>query len=82
MLITETLLSNFVASILVLIVSYASTGFINYFMQGIEMYVSIRYDLGSILVFVGFVYVLLLFTLIIPIIKLKKMNIVDEIKYE
>ena len=82
MLITETLLSNFVASILVLIVSYASTGFINYFMQGIEMYVSIRYDLGSILVFVGFVYVLLLFTLIIPIIKLRKMNIVNEIKYE
>lgn len=82
MLITETLLSNFVASILVLVVSYASTGFINYFMQGIEMYISIRYDLGSILVFVGFVYVLLLFTLIIPIIKLRKMNIVDEIKYE
>ena len=82
MLIVETLLSNLISIIFVLIVSFASVVFINYFMQGIEMYVNIKYDLVSVLKFVGIVYVLLLFTLIIPVRKLKKMNIVNEIKYE
>lgn len=82
MLIVETLLSNLISIIFVLIVSFASVVFINYFMQGIEMYVNIKYDLKSVLKFVGIVYVLLLFTLIIPVRKLKKMNIVNEIKYE
>lgn len=82
MLLTETIIANLVASILVLIVSYASVIFINYFMQGIDLYITIKYDLITVLKFVGIVYVILLFTLIIPIRKLKKMNIVNEIKYE
>ena len=82
MLLTETLLANFVASTLVIIVSYASVIFINYFMQGIDMYITISYNLMTILKFVGIIYVILIFTLIIPIMKLRKMNIVNEIKYE
>ena len=82
MLFTETIIANFVASIFVLITSYAATGFINYFMQGIDMYITIYYDLITVLKFVGIIYIVLLFTLIIPINKLRKMNIVNEIKYE
>jgi ABC-type antimicrobial peptide transport system permease subunit len=82
MLFAETIIANLVASFFVLIVSYASVIFINYFMQGIDMYIVIKYDLLTVLKFVGIVYVILIFTLIIPIRKLKKMNIVNEIKYE
>lgn len=82
MLFTETIIANFVASIFVLITSYAATEFINYFMQGIDMYITIYYDLITVLKFVGIIYIVLLFTLIIPINKLRKMNIVNEIKYE
>lgn len=82
MLFTETILSNLVASIFVIIVSFVSVIFIDYFMQGIDMYVEIKYNLSSVLKFVGIVYVILLFTLIIPMKKLRKMNIVNEIKYE
>jgi ABC-type lipoprotein release transport system permease subunit len=82
MLFTETIIANLVASILVLITSYAATGFIDFFMQGIDMYMTISYDLITVLKFVGIIYVVLLFTLIIPVNKLRKMNIVNEIKYE
>ena len=82
MLFTETVIANLVASIFVLITSYAATGFINYFMQGIDMYMTISYDLITVLKFVGIIYIVLLFTLIIPVNKLRKMNIVNEIKYE
>lgn len=82
MLFIETVLANFIASIFVLITSYASIIFINYFMQGIDMYITVSYNFVSVLKFVGIVYIILLFTLIIPIRKLKKMNIVNEIKYE
>lgn len=82
MLLSETVIANLVASVLVLIVSYASVIFINYFMQGIDMYIVIKYELLTVIKFVGTVYIILLFTLIIPIRKLKKMNIVNEIKYE
>ena len=82
MLITETILANLVSSVLVIIVTYISTGYIDYFMQGIDMYVDIKFDLVSILKFVGIIDVILMLTLGIPIKRLKKMNIVSEIKYE
>ena len=82
MLFTETLLANLLSSILVIIVSYGSVIFINYFMQGIDMYITINYNLITILRFVGIIYIILIFTLIIPASKLRKMNIVNEIKYE
>jgi len=82
MLFTETILANAAASIFVIVTSYASIGFINYFMQGIDMYITVYYDFITVLKFIGIIYILLLFTLIIPINKLRKMNIVNEIKYE
>lgn len=82
MLFTETILANIVASIFVFITSYASVGFINYFMQGLEMYITVPFNFMVVFKFVGFVYIILLFTLIIPAVKLNKMKIVNEIKYE
>lgn len=82
MLLTETVLANLIASILVIIVSYISVNIIDNFMQGIDMYINVRYNIQSVLTFIGIVYVILLFTLIIPIRKLKKLKIVNEIKYE
>ena len=82
MLFTETILANTVASIFVFITAYASVGFINYFMQGLEMYITVPFNFMVVFEFVGIVYIILLFTLIIPAIKLNKMKIVNEIKYE
>jgi len=82
MLIAETVLANLVASVLVILVTYISTGYIDNFMQGIDMYIDIKFDLVSILKFVGIIDAILMLTLVIPIKRLKKMNIVNEIKYE
>ena len=82
MLFIETVVSNLVASIFVIIVAYVSTIYINYFMQGIDMYVDVQFNISIVLKFIGIIYVILLLTLIIPIRKLRKMNIVNEIKYE
>ncbi len=82
MLLTETILANLIASFLVVIVSYISVDMIDKFMQGIDMYINVKYNLQSVLTFIGIIYVILLLTLIIPMKKLKKMKIVNEIKYE
>ena len=52
------------------------------FMQGLSLYVDMIFDWSVILKFVGIVFIVLLFTLRIPSKRLKKMNIIDEIKYE
>ena len=82
MLFVETVISNLIASIFVIMVAYVSTIYINYFMQGIDMYVNVEFNISIVLKFIGIIYVILLLTLIIPIRKIRKMNIVNEIKYE
>ena len=47
-----------------------------------SLYVDVTYDWIFILKFVGIIYVVLMLTLIIPAKRIRKMNIVDEIKYE
>ena len=81
-LLTETILANLIAGGIILFGSYVSTMFIDYFMQGIDMYIPIKYDILIVLKFILIIFVVLLFTNIIPSRKLKRMNIVNEIKYE
>ena len=82
MLAFETILSNFISLFLATIVSFVTTIFVNNFMINIGLYLDIKYDLVTVLYFELIVYGLLLLTLFVPFRKLKKMNIVDEIKYE
>ena len=82
MLALETILSNFISLFLATIVSYITTVFINVFLINIGLYLNVTYDFMTVFKFELIVYALLLFTLFVPFRKLKKMNIVDEIKYE
>lgn len=82
MMIWETILSNLISCSLAVLVGVLSTGIIDKFMQGLSLYVYISFDLIATLKFVGIVYIILLLTLIIPSKRLRKMNIVNEIKYE
>ena len=82
MLALETILANFISLFLATIVSFVTTIFVNNFMINIGLYLDIKYDLMTVLKFELIVYALLLLTLLVPFRKLKKMNIVDEIKYE
>ena len=82
MLAFETILANFISLFLATIVSFVTTIFVNNFMINIGLYLDIKYDFMTVIKFELIVYVLLLLTLFVPFRKLKKMNIVDEIKYE
>lgn len=82
MMIFETILSNLISCSLAVLVGFLSTGIIDKFMQGLSLYVEISFNLIFTLKFIGIIYIILLLTLIIPIRRLRKMNIVNEIKYE
>lgn len=82
MLRVETILANAVACLVAIVVGFTITGIIETFMQGLSLYVDIIFDWSVAFKFVCIVFVILLLTLVIPIKRLKKMKIIDEIKYE
>ncbi len=82
MLFFETVLANLVACVIAIIVGFFATDMIDSFMKGLEMYVEVEYSLSSAFSFSGVIFVVLLLTLLSPMKKLKKMNIITEIKYE
>lgn len=82
MLKVEILVANAIACAIAIIVGYLATGMIDSFLQGMSLYMDIKYNWMFVFKFVGIVYVVLMITLIIPSRRIKKMNVVDEIKYE
>ena len=82
MLFFETLLANFIAAAIAIVTSILATDMIDNFMKGMAMYVQVEYSLKTALVFTGVIIAVLVFTLISPLRRLKKINIVNEIKYE
>jgi ABC-type antimicrobial peptide transport system permease subunit len=82
MLFFETVLTNIISGSLAITFGFILSKIIDSFMQGINMYVEMFYDWKTVFGFMGIVFIVLLFTLIIPMRKLRKMNVVNEIKYE
>lgn len=82
MLFFETVLTNIISGSLAITFGFILSKIIDSFMQGINMYIEMFYDWKTAFGFMGIVFVVLLFTLIIPMRKLRKMNVVNEIKYE
>ena len=78
----ETIVANIIALTLALIVTILTTSFINGFLENIGLFIDVKFDIWVVLRFSMIIYIILLFTLIFPFRRLKKMNIVDEIKYE
>ncbi len=82
MLFFETVLANIIACVIAIVISIMATDMIENFMEGMAMYVDVEYSISGAVSFVGVIFVVLLFTLLSPMKRLKKMNIVNEIKYE
>lgn len=82
MLITETILANLVACFVAICVGFITTGILETFLQGLALYVDVIFNWNLSFEFVGIIFVVLLITIVIPARRLKKMNIVNEIKYE
>ena len=82
MLFAETVLTNILSCFIAIIVSYFMTGILDSFMQSMSMYVEMIYDWQNILRFIIIIFTVLLLILVIPSRKIRKMNIVNEIKYE
>lgn len=82
MLALETIIANMIALILAVIVTILTTSFINRFLMNLGLFLNIRFEFFVVLRFVIIIYIILLFILIFPFRRLKKMNIVEEIKYE
>lgn len=82
MLIIENITSNLVACIAGFIVSIISVLLMSRVMNGIKMYIDLRFDYKIGIIIIGIVLIVLLITIIVPIKKFKKINIVESIKYE
>lgn len=82
MLFTETLLVNIISCLIGLVISFLLTDIIDSFLQGMSLYLEMVFDLENALKFIFIIIIVLLFTLIVPLRRLRKMNIVNEIKYE
>jgi len=82
MLRIETILSNAISCLIAVGVGFVATGIIETFLETLSMYVEMIFDWNMAFKFIGIVFILLLCTLIIPSRRMKKMNIVNEIKYE
>ena len=82
MLSRETILSNAISCLIAIGVGLVATGIIETFLETLSMYVEMIFDWTMAFKFIGIVFILLLCTLIIPSRRMKKMNIVNEIKYE
>jgi ABC-type antimicrobial peptide transport system permease subunit len=51
-------------------------------MCGLSLYVQVEYSYMTAFIFAGAIFAILILTLLSPMKRLKKMNIVNEIKYE
>lgn len=82
MIFTETLLSSVIAGIIASIIAIPCVYMVNTAMEGLSMSLNIGYNILASVEFVAIVVAILLFTTLIPLRKLRKMNVVTEIKYE
>ena len=82
MLRAETVLSNAISCLIAVVVGFIATDIVETFLETLSLYVKMIFDWNMAFKFIGIVFILLLFTLIIPSRRMKKMNIVNEIKYE
>ncbi|MBR1377035.1 MAG: ABC transporter permease [Bacilli bacterium] len=82
MLVIENITSNIVACTFGFIVSIMSLRYMNKLMYGIKMYTDVQYQYNVGLIIMGIVLIVLLSTVIVPIKKMKKINVVEAIKYE
>lgn len=82
MLLIENITSNLVACITGFIVSIISVILMGRVMNGIKMYINLGFNYKIGLIIIGIIFTILLITVIVPIRKLKKINIVESIKYE
>jgi putative ABC transport system permease protein len=82
MLVIENITSNIVACAFGFGVSIMSLIYMNKLMYGIKMYTDVQYQYNVGLMIMGIVLVVLLSTVIVPIKKMKKINVVEAIKYE
>ena len=78
----ETMVANLIALGIAFVVTILTTAFINGFLENIGLFINISFDAMVVIRFSVIIYIILLFTLFFPFKRLKKMNIVDEIKYE
>lgn len=82
MLILENTVSNIVACSLGFLVSIMSVKLIGTLLNGIKMYTEMEFNYQAGIMIVVIILVVLLATVVLPIRKMKKMNIVESIKYE
>lgn len=82
MLFIENITSNISSSVIGFISSVISVKIINSVLNGIGLYINVKFNIYIAIVLIMFILVILLTTIIIPINKLRKINIVETIKYE
>ena len=82
MLRAETVISSAISCLIAVVVGFIATDMVETFLETLSMYVEMIFDWNMTFKFIGIVFILLLCTLIIPSRRMKKMNIVNEIKYE
>ena len=82
MLILENFVSNIVACIIGFIVAIMSVNLIGMVLRGIKLYTEINFNYKMGFMIVGGILIILIAAVVLPISKLRKINIIESIKYE
>lgn len=82
MALEENIFSFLIAILPAISLSYFLNIFITKTLSGMDMFINMVFSINGVLTLSGIILVLMLVEALVPIIKLKKMNIVKEIKYE
>ena len=78
----EILFSVTIISVISIIATYLLSGIVQTAMRGIYLCIPIEFELLVTLKVIGVIFMVLILTALVPIRRLKKLNIVEEIKYE
>jgi ABC-type antimicrobial peptide transport system permease subunit len=71
-----------IAVVIGVVTSILLTDILDNVMCGLSLYVQVEYSYMTAFIFAGAIFAILILTLLSPMKRLKKMNIVNEIKYE
>lgn len=82
MALEENIFSFLIAILPAISLSYFLNIFITKLLAGMDIFINMVFSINGTLALSGIILILMLFETLVPIIKLKKMDIVKEIKYE
>lgn len=82
MVLEENIFSFIIATIPGILLSVILNMYMEKMVNGMSMFINMAFEVKGVLILLGMIFVLTIIETIVPIIKIKKLNLIKEIKYE